>query len=98
MDVQPPSNRARQQLILKCFQRGATLTPTGTAPAYRQSLDGLLRWLMQADQVTSDQTTLSLKLSHNTSAAVISKQAGLVAGGHEAPYLLKQNTQIEAQA
>ena len=82
----------RQPLIEKCFQRGQYLTPS--LPGYREKLDGLLQWLLDADQVNNDQTTQMLQLHQPTSAVVVSKQAGVVAGIDEVLHLIAHYTKI----
>jgi len=86
------SQLTRPQLIERCFQRGPRLTTS--APDYLKTLDSLLQWLLDADQVTNDQTTRLLDLRQPTTAAVISKQSGIVAGIDEVVYLIGHYTHI----
>lgn len=66
-------------------------------PLYRESLDGLLKWLMAADQVGDDRTTHALDLNCPVAAVVLSKQDGIVAGLEEVLWLLEDKTRIQAQ-
>jgi nicotinate-nucleotide pyrophosphorylase (carboxylating) len=85
----------RLALVQVCFQRGECLR--ASEALYRESLDGLLHWLLAADQVSADQTTHALDLNYPTTAIVLGKQDGIVAGLEEVMWLLEQHTHIKAQ-
>src|SRR5579864_8556901 len=85
----------RRALVQACFQRGECLHVSEAL--YRESLDGLLQWLMAADQVLDDHTTHALGLNHPSVAVVLGKQEGVVAGLEEVQWLLERYTRIKAQ-
>src|SRR5579859_5291461 len=95
MNLSQPDRPDRLALIKMCFQRGACLHVSESF--YRESLDGLLKWLMAVDQVGDDQTTHALDLNYPVAAIVLSKQDGIVAGLEEAMWLLENKTRIKAQ-
>lgn len=80
----------REQRIEQAFCRGADLTLEN--PAYRHAVCTLLEALLQDDLAGGDLTAQALGIdSHSVPAAILAREAGVVAGLEEAHFFLHQH-------
>lgn len=82
----------RREAIISHFQKAGELTITH--PTYRDHIVELFEWMIRADRVDNDVTSLTLALSGKGKAQVISKQEGVIAGIEELSFLLKKKTTL----
>lgn len=74
------------------FQKAQELVVTNAF--YQEHITQLFQWMVQADRVDHDVTSLTLALTGESKAQIVSKQQGMVAGLEELDFLLKKNTPL----
>src|SRR5688500_15793688 len=86
----------RKQLVERYMQKGQTLTLSQAT--YQVHVLGLLQWLIAGDHTSTDTTTSALKLNHQTTAVIESRQSGIVAGIEEVLFFLKHHPEVAVEA
>ena len=82
----------KENLILKYFQKADQLTVKN--PTYCSTISSLFRWLVENDKAGSDITTRLLGLKLRSTAKIISREEGVIAGLEEVSYLTKKHTSL----
>src|SRR5882672_2397531 len=82
----------RREAIFFHFQKASELTVARAT--YREHITELFEWMLRADRVDDDITSLTLSLAGKGKAQIISKQEGVIAGIEELTFLLKKKTAL----
>src|SRR5258708_6412662 len=82
----------RDKAVLLHFQKAAELSVS--QKFYRNHITKLFQWMIEADGVKNDITSMTLKITGKGKTEIITRQEGIIAGLEELQELLAKNTNL----